>query len=106
MDEVPSPEDLRGAGAVAQTLAYVTGLAGVVAGAVILQQGDTMLAVAVWVLTFSAGAVLMIAALLVRAMSGLLARVTRIESDLSVVVSDRSRTTPLEPPRDQGAPWS
>lgn len=98
MDEVPSPGDLRGAGAVAQALAYALGLAGVVAGAIVLRDGETAVAVAVWVLTFAAGAVLMIAALLTRGVAGLIARVSRMESDLSVLLADRARGG-MQPPR-------
>lgn len=105
MEEVPSPKDLRGAGGVAHALAYVTGVAGIVAGAVVLRQGEVVLAVAVWVVTFAAGAMLMIAALLARAMSGLLVRLARIESDVSVLVADRGHAEPLEPPRNQPSAW-
>lgn len=93
MEDVPTPKDLRGAGAVAQTLAYVVGLAGIVAGTVLFQSDEPWTAVAVWVVTFAAGALLMIASFLVRSMAALLARIARIESDVSVLVSDRGRTS-------------
>ena len=85
-----SPKDLEGAGAVAQSLAYVTGLAGVVVGAVVFRDGQTFLALVVWILTFALGAMLMIAAFLVRGMAALLGRVARIESDLGVLLGDRA----------------
>lgn len=85
----PDPKDLRGAAAVARTLAYASGLAGVVAGGILYQQGEVPFAVAIWVLTFAVGALLMIAAFLLQAMTSLLARVTAIESDLRVLVARR-----------------
>lgn len=102
MDELPSPKDLTSAGAAAHTLVYAVGLAGAVAGAVVLRQGETVLAVTVWVVTFAFGAVLMVTSLLARAMAGLLARFSQIESDLSVIIADRSRAATLEPPDE---PW-
>ncbi|MBW3664861.1 MAG: hypothetical protein KY469_17310 [Actinobacteria bacterium] len=100
VDRIPSPKDLRGAAAVAQSLAYVVGLAGVVAGGLAFSDGDTAGAVIVWVLTFAAGALLMIVAFLTRGMAALLARIARMESDLAQLVADRGGTP--EPGRD---PW-
>lgn len=92
----PTAKELRGAAAVAHSLAYVVGGAGVVAGAVLFRDGQTVLAVVAWVLTFAAGAALMIAALLARAVAVLLVEVRTLTSELS-----RSEVGP--PPRD---PWS
>lgn len=89
----PDPKDLRGATAVARTLAYAAGLAGVVAGGLLYQQGEVPFAVAIWVLTFAVGALLMIAAFLLQAMTVLLARVAAIEQDVRVLLGrgrDRS----------------
>lgn len=86
MPETPSPRELRGAAAVARTLAYACGLAGVVAGAVLYQQGELPFAVAVWVLTFAVGALLMIASFLLQAMTDLLARTAAIEQDVRTVL--------------------
>jgi len=86
MDSIPTPAELRGAAAVAQSLAYVVGLAGVVAGGLLLRDGEAAMAVVVWVITFAAGAILMIAAFMVRGLVALLARMTRVESDLAVLV--------------------
>lgn len=103
MERIPSPKDLRGAAAVAQSLAYVVGLAGVVAGGLLLRDGETAFAVIVWVMTFAAGAVLMIAAFLTRAIAALLGRIARIESDVTVLVADARREhAPQEPGHD---PW-
>lgn len=102
MDRVPSPKDLRGAAAVAQTLAYVAGIAGVVAGALLYRGGDVAFAVVVWVLTFAAGAILMIAAFLTRAMAALLARIAKIEQDVTVLVG---REGDRQPPEREQDPW-
>jgi hypothetical protein len=101
MEQEPSPKDLRGAAAVAQTLAYVAGLAGVVAGAVVYRGGEVALAVVIWVLTFAAGALMMIASFLSRGLASLLARMASLESDLRVLLHDRSSDAPLEPRRDR-----
>ncbi len=87
MDRVPSPKDLRTAATAAQTLTYVSGLAGVVAGAILYANGDTGFAVVAWVLTFAAGAILMIASFLARGMAALLARIARIEQDIATLVA-------------------
>ena len=105
MDRIPSPKDLRGAGAVAHSLAYVAGLAGVVAGGLLFRDGQTAFAVVAWVLTFAAGAMLMIAAFIVRAMAALLGRVTRIENDVAVLVADAGRDRGYGSERDRD-PWA
>lgn len=97
MDGLPDAKALRGAAAVARTLAYAVGLVGVIAGTVLYQQGELTFAVAIWVLTFALGALLMICAFLLLAVSGLLARVTSIESDLHVLVG-RQGPRSGEPP--------
>ena len=101
VNDNPSPKDLRGAATAAQTLTYVTGLAGVVAGGLLYGDGQTAFAVVVWVLTFAAGALMVIAAFLARGMAALLARVARIEQDLTTLVA---RDRPEEVPRGRD-PW-
>ncbi|MFN2556703.1 MAG: hypothetical protein ABR592_07490 [Nitriliruptorales bacterium] len=103
MERIPSPKDLRGAAALAQTLAYVAGLAGVVAGALIYRDGQTAFAVVAWVLSFAAGAILMIAAFLTRAVAALLGRVARIEQDIAVLVAHRGSA---ESERHESDPWA
>lgn len=90
MDHEPTPKDLRGAAAVAQSLAYVSGLAGVIAGALVYRDGEVALAVVLWVLTFAAGALTMIAAFLARGLASLLARLTKLDSDVQVLLRDRA----------------
>ena len=94
----PRPKDLRGAANVARALAYVVGLVGVVAGAVVYRSlGNVALAVVVWVITFAAGAVLMIAAFLCDGLAALLARTASLEQELRTVTRRRD-------PDDE--PWS
>lgn len=93
MDQEPTPKDLRGAAAVAQSLAYISGLAGVIAGALVYRQGDIALAVVLWVLTFAAGALMMIAAFLARGLASLLARLTKLDSDVQILLRDRAAET-------------
>lgn len=98
MDDVPTPRELRGAAGVARLLAYAAGAAGVVAGALLYRSGDTAFAIAVWVLTFGAGAVLMIAAFLLHGMVALLARLAAVESDVRVLVGRRGGDRGEPPP--------
>lgn len=106
MDQEPTPKDLRGAAAVAQSLAYVSGLAGVIAGALVYRQGDIALAVVLWVLTFAAGALMMIAAFLARGLASLLARLTKLDGDVQVLLRDRGATETLRPGEHPTHPWA
>ena len=95
---VPSPKDLRGAANVARGLAYVLGLVGVVAGAAVYRTASNIgLAVVVWVITFAAGAVLMIAAFLCDGLAALLGRTAALEHEL--------RSVTRRPGQDD-EPWS
>ncbi|MEX0952686.1 MAG: hypothetical protein WDZ26_02515 [Nitriliruptoraceae bacterium] len=90
MDDLPTARELRGAARSCTVLAYAAGLAGVAAGTLVLREGDVVFAVITWVVTFAVGASLMGVAVLVRAMSSLTVTLTRIESDVRVLVADRS----------------
>jgi hypothetical protein len=104
MDHVPSPKELRGAARACTFLAYAAGLAGVAAGTLVLRDGELAFAIILWTVTFAVGASLMGVAVVIRAVAGLSTQVTRMESDVRVLVSDRHRDRPLstEPDRD---PW-
>lgn len=102
MHRPPDPKDLRGAAAVARTLAYAAGLAGVVAGGILYQQGEVPFAVAIWVLTFAVGALLMIAGFLLQAMTTVLARLSSMEADLRVLLGRQGPGAPLPGPPDHG----
>jgi hypothetical protein len=104
MDHVPSPKELRGAARACTFLAYAAGLAGVAAGTLVLRDGELAFAIILWTVTFAVGASLMGVAVVIRAVAGLSTQVTRMESDVRVLMSDRHRDRPLspEPERD---PW-
>ncbi len=93
-DAGPGPRELRGAAGVARGLAYAAGIAGAGAGVLLYQQGETGFAIAVWVLTFGVGALLMIAAFLLDGLTVLLARVHRLEADVHILVGRQGRGGP------------
>lgn len=102
MDDVPSPDQLRGAARACTVLAYAAGLAGIAAGTLLLRDGDLPFAIILWVITFAVGAALMGVSVLVRAVAGLAARVDHVGSDVRLLVSDRARQQIGEGDRD---PW-
>jgi hypothetical protein len=102
MDDVPSPDQLRGAARACTVLSYASGLAGIAAGTLLLREGDIPFAIILWVITFAVGAALMGVAVLVKAMAGLSARVEHVSSDVRLLVGDRARAASQEPDRD---PW-
>ena len=91
MDHVPTPKELRSAARACTLLAYAAGLAGVAAGTLMLRDGDLPFALILWIITFAVGAALMGVAVVVRAVAGLAIQVTRLESDVRVLVNDRIR---------------
>ena len=104
MDDIPGPKDLRGAARACTVLAYAAGLAGVTGGTLMLRDGDLGFALILWTVTFAVGAALMGVAVLIRAMAGVSTQLTRLESDVRVLVSDRART--VTPGRDvDDDPW-
>lgn len=104
MDHVPSPRELRTAARACTFLAYAAGLAGVAGGTLLLRDGDLAFAIILWIITFAVGATLMGVSVLVRAVSGLVTTVTRLASEVGVLVDDRGRDTSLSPPTDRD-PW-
>lgn len=90
MDDTPSARELRTAARACTFLAYAAGLAGVAAGTLVLRDGQQALAVIVWVITFAVGAALMGVAIMVRSVIGLTVSLTRIESDVRVLLADRN----------------
>ena len=92
IDAAPSPEDLRGATAVARTLAYAVGVAGIVASAAYYADGGGTIVVAtVIVFTVAIAGLLMIAAFLLQAMTSLLARMAAIEQDVRTLLGRDQR---------------
>lgn len=104
-DTGPTPRELRGAAGVARTLAYAAGIAGAGAGVLLYQQGETGFAIAVWVLTFGVGAVLMIAAFLLQGLTVMLARMAALEADMRVLVGRRMPPDDDDPPETTPNPW-
>ncbi len=104
-DTGPTPRELRGAAGVARTLAYAAGIAGAGAGVLLYQQGDTGFAIAVWVLTFGVGAVLMIAAFLLQGLTVMLARMAALEADMRVLLGRRIPRDDGDPPETTPNPW-
>jgi hypothetical protein len=106
MDEIPTPKDLRSAARACTFLAYAAGLAGVAAGTLVLRDGELAFAVILWTITFAVGAALMGVSVLVRAVSGLTVQITRMESDLRVLRTDRARGPDVGlPPVTDHDPW-
>lgn len=105
MDRIPSPKDLHGAARVAQVLAYAAGLAGVIAGGLLYNEGELGFAVVAWVLTFATGAMLVIAAFLARGMAALLGRIARIEQDVATFVAHRGADVPARDPWGHQPPY-
>lgn len=94
MEHVPNPKELRSAARACTVLAYASGLAGVAAGTLMLREGDLAFAVILWIITFAVGAALMGVAVLVRAVAGMSVQLTRMESDVRVLVAERVRLDP------------
>jgi hypothetical protein len=105
MDHVPSPKELRTAARACVLLAYAAGLAGVAAGTLMLRDGDLPFAIILWIITFAVGAALMGVAVVIRAVAGIATQVTRLESDVRVLLSDRAREAPLPPQEPDRDPW-
>lgn len=102
MDHIPSPKELRSAARACTFLAYAAGLAGVAGGTLMLREDELAMALVLYTVTFAVGAALMGVAVLVRAVAGLSAQLTRVEGDVRVLVGDRARGGP---PRDERDPW-
>jgi hypothetical protein len=105
MDHIPSPRELTMAARACVFMAYAAGLAGVAAGTLVLRDGDLAFAVILWTITFAVGAVLMGVSLLIRAVSGLSAQLSRMESDLHVLRTDRAHREGGGRPEPDRDPW-
>lgn len=102
----PAPKDLLGAMAVARTLAYVVGFAGIVAGAVYNQSGgSTIIMVAMIVFTIAIAGLLMVSAFLLQAMTAIMARMTAMESDMRVLLGRGSPGDRLGIQDRNDTPW-
>jgi hypothetical protein len=94
MDPTPTLRDLAVAARATTLVAYAGGVAGVAAGAAVLRDGETALAVIVWTLTFAFGASMMSVGVLLRALAAQTVRTERIERDVATIrarLSDADR---------------
>ncbi len=99
---VPSTAtQLTTAARIADALVYAAGLAGVIAGGLLLQRGEIGFAIVAWSLTFVAGAGLRLAAWIARGMAELLARQTLMDDALSDLRADKV----AQDRRDSGRHW-
>ena len=99
MDTV-KPSHLHTAARVADALVYAAGLAGVIAGGLLLRSGETGFAIVAWTLTFVAGASLRLASWASKALAELLVRTERMEERLVAIGS----AAPPRPGEQQEAP--
>lgn len=84
---------LRSGARIADALVYAAGVAGVVAGGLLLRRGDLGFAIVAWSLTFVAGAALRLAAEMARALADIVTRQARLEDDVAAL-----RTAAGSPP--------
>lgn len=99
--EPVKPSGLATAARVADAVVYVVGVAGVLAGGVLLRQDDIAWAAVAWCLTFVAGAGLRLAAWLTRGVAQLLQQQQRLLDEVADLRVERARG---EPPRAPQAP--
>jgi hypothetical protein len=105
MDHIPSPRELTVAARACVFMAYAAGLAGVAAGTIVLREDELAFAVILWTITFAVGAVLMGVSLLIRALSGVSAQLSRMQGDLEVLTEERARERGGSPPPADRDPW-
>jgi choline-glycine betaine transporter len=98
-DELPSAKELRIAARGASLMAYAAGVAGIVAGILMLREGELAFAVILWTITFAVGATLMGLATLVRSIAGLTARLSKLDRDVGLLLHDRTDRD-VSPPGD------
>lgn len=75
---------------IAQALAYVIGVGGIVAGGLVHNDGDTPVAVVLWLSGFGLGALLTITSFVVRALSGAMARLEHLEAEVGLLTRSRA----------------
>jgi hypothetical protein len=83
---------LRTAARVADALVYTVGVAGVIAGGLLLRRGDLGFAVVAWSLTFVAGAGLRLGAWVARGVAELLVRQAALYDAVNDIRADRIAT--------------
>lgn len=96
-----SASQLRTGARIADALVYAAGVAGVIAGGLLLQRGDIGFAVVAWSLTFVAGAGLRLVAWIARGVAELLVRNAALEDAVNDLRADRVAAER----RDAGRHW-
>jgi hypothetical protein len=104
MDRIPTPQQLQVAARACVLMTYALGLGGVAGGTWLLRDGDVAMAIVLWLVTFAVGVVLMGTSLLIRAVSGLGAQLTRLEGDVRLLAEERARGGGPPSSRDRD-PW-
>lgn len=99
--ETVTAGQLRTAARVADALVYTVGVAGVVAGGLLLRRGDLGFAIVAWSLTFVAGAGLRLGAWIARGIAELLVR----QGILNDAVNDLRAERVADERRDGGRHW-
>ena len=92
---------LTTAARVADALVYTVGIAGVIAGGLLLRRGDLGFAIVAWCLTFVAGAGLRLGAWIARGVAEVLVRQARMQED----IGDLRAAKVAEDRRDPGRHW-
>jgi len=92
---------LRSAARIADALVYAIGVAGVIAGGLLLRRGDLGFAIVAWSLTFVGGATLRLAAWMARGLAEVLVR----QANLQAAVSDLQADKVAEQRRGAGRHW-
>lgn len=87
--ESVSAGHLRTAARVADALVYTVGVAGVIAGGLLLRRGDLGFAIVAWSLTFVAGAGLRLGAWMARGIAELLVRQVALADAVNDIRADR-----------------
>ena len=80
---------LTTAARIADALVYTVGVAGVIAGGMLLRRGDLGFAIVAWALTFVAGAGLRLAGWIARGVAELLVRQALMQEDLGELRADK-----------------
>lgn len=99
--ETVTAQQLRTAARVADALVYTVGVAGVIAGGLLLRRGELGFAIVAWSLTFVAGAGLRLAAWIARGVAELLVRQAALADAVNDVRADRIANQR----RDAGRHW-
>src|SRR5687768_16477023 len=84
-----SSTQLTTAARVADGLVYVVGIAGVIAGGLLLRRDDLGFAIVAWSLTFVAGAGLRLAASIARGLAEVLVRQVRLDDAMTDLRAER-----------------